>query len=288
MSESYLHLSSNKEPVHFYHANGFPAGVYMPFLNQLNLSFDVYALNSRATHPDAGEPDHSDWHVFADDLIKFLEKQGKPIIAIGHSMGASATVLAATKRPDLFKALILIEPAMLDWPLSLVFKFTPKRYIKNSKLVQGTLNKKDSWNSREDFSSYIKRFKGYKKFSPEAYDAFTQHAVAKLEAATGDQAISEADTFKLAFHKEWEAHNYTMPPYLMGHFAKLEQLKIPTVAIRGNVNGFFPDKYWTKWKNNQPSAVFLQDKNFAHLIPLEGPKECMALVNKGLKQLGLK
>lgn len=279
MTESYLHLKSNNEAVHFYHANGFPAGVYTPFLDSLNQKYEVFALNSRATWPNAGVPTHNDWQIYADDLIAFIEKLGKPIIAIGHSMGASGTVLAATKRPELFKALVLVEPAMLTLPLAMIFKLTPKRYIRDLKLVKGTANKPDTWKTREDFSKYVRKFKGYNKFSAEAYDAFTEHAVSKNH--------EHQEEVTLKFHKSWEAHNYTMPPYLMNHFKILEKINMPTVAIRGQKNMFFPHSLWGAWKKKQPSAIFLEDKNFTHLFPLEGPNECMTLIQEGLKKLGI-
>ena len=277
MSESYLHLSSNKEPVHFYHANGFPAGVYMPFLNQLNLSFDVYALNSRATHPDAGKPDHSDWHVFADDLIEFIEHNLQhPIIAVGHSLGASSTILAAVKRPDLFKALVLIEPAMVNLSTSLLLKLMPKKAIHNTKLVKGTASKPDSWGAKEEYGNYIKKFKGYHQFSNETFDAFMDHGIKKIE-----------NNYRLVFHKEWEAYNYTNPPYLMNKLKKLDELNIPTVAIRGKPNLFFSDQLWNKWQAKQPNAIYLENFEFTHLFPLEAPAACMKLVTEGLSKLDI-
>jgi pimeloyl-ACP methyl ester carboxylesterase len=276
MSSTFLHLAGDGEPVYFSHANGFPAGVYEPFLTILNQKFEVFAVQNRATQVNAGQPDHNNWDIFANDLIQQIETQGKPVIAIGHSLGASCTVLAAIKRPDLFKALILIEPAMLSFSMSLLFKFAPKKVIRDSKLVQGTLNKPDTWNTRDEYLTYIKKFKGYKKFSEQSYEDFADHAIRK-----------EGEAFTLAFPKTWEAHNYTMAPYLMNNFNRLDKLNVPTIAIRGASNMFFSDKLWEKWQAKQPKAIFLEDKNFAHLIPLEGPRECMALVNAGLKALNI-
>jgi pimeloyl-ACP methyl ester carboxylesterase len=276
MSSTFLHLPREGEPVYFSHANGFPAGVYQQFLAELNQRFDVYAIQSRATQINAGKPDHNNWEIFADDLIRQIETQDKPVIAIGHSLGASCTVLAAIKRPDLFKALVLIEPAMLSFPMSLLFKLAPRKFIHDSKLVQGTLNKPDEWDTREQYLTYIKKFKGYKKFSEKSYNDFADYAIRK-----------EGATLTLAYPKMWEAHNYTMAPYLMTNLNKLDKIKVPTVAIRGEANMFFSDKLWEKWQAKQPNAIFLEDKNFAHLIPLEGPKQCMALINSGLKDLNI-
>lgn len=275
---SALHIQGTGEPIHFYHANGFPAEVYLPFLTELSHSFDVYGIHGRATLEQAGEPNHKNWHVYADDLISFLEQsQSEPIIAIGHSMGASSTVLAAVKRPDLFKALVLIEPAMLNFSKKLMLSLMPKKMIHNMRLVSGTANKPDTWPDRNAYKAYIKKFKGYAKFSEETFDVFAQHAI----------RANNTNEMTLRFPKQWEAYNYTNPPYLMGQFKKLERLAIPTVAIRGETNGFFNDALWQTWQASQPSAVFCENKNFGHLMPLEAPIESAQLILQRLNQLGV-
>ena len=271
-----LHIPKPAEPIHFYHANGFPAEVYMPFLTELAHTFDVHALHGRATREDAGEPNHKNWHIYADDLIEYLEHtQNQPIIAIGHSMGASSTVLAAVKRPDLFKALVLIEPAMLNFSKRLLLNLLPKQMIENMRLVKGTAQKPNTWDDPTSYKQYIKKFKGYAKFSEEAFDTFAQYAIKN----TANNKVT------LRFPNNWEAYNYTNPPYLMGQFKKLERIGMPTVAIRGMSNGFFNDNLWQTWQSNQPSAHFIEDKAFGHLMPLESPKSTVALINRGLQTL---
>ena len=73
---TYLQIPNKaaKETIHFYHANGFPAGVYGPLLSKLGEHFDVYALKGRATLPNSGAPSHTNWNVFADDLIELIEE----------------------------------------------------------------------------------------------------------------------------------------------------------------------------------------------------------------------
>jgi pimeloyl-ACP methyl ester carboxylesterase len=273
-----LHFANNasKQTIHFYHANGFPAGTYAPILSRLNEQFEVYALKGRATMANDAAPSHRDWEVFADDLIELIEELGKPIIAIGHSMGASSTILAANKRPDLFKAVVLIEPAMVSFPISILLKLIPQKILARTKLIKGTLNKKDNWSNPQEYLNYIKRFQGYKGFHAESFDAFYKHAIVK-----------DKGRYQLSFPKQWEAHNYTIPPYLIRHLAKLDQLGVPTVAIRGKANLFFTDGLWKSWKAAQKQAVFLQHKAYSHLFPMEGPEDCIELINAGLLQLKL-
>lgn len=278
MSIPSLHIPGSGEPIHFYHANGFPAEVYTPFLNTLAEHFDVHAINGRPIWDDNQNPDHKNWNIFADDLIKYIEStHTQPIIAMGHSMGASCTVFAAIKRPDLFKALVLIEPAMISLPMRMMLKLLPQDSINKSKLVSGTANKPDTWPDRESYKKYIKKFHGYQLFSDTAFDTFMQHGVKE----------TDNNQVTLRYPKQWEAYNYTNPPYLMQHLAKLEKDKwnLPTVAIRGKSNGFFTDKLWRSWQRSQPNAIYLEDICYGHLMPLEGPCETVSLILKGLEDL---
>lgn len=268
--------TASKHTVHFYHANGFPAGTYAPILSRLNEQFEIYALKGRATMAKGLSPSHRDWEIFADDLIELIEELGEPIIAIGHSMGASSTILAANKRPDLFKAVVLIEPAMVSFPISILLKLIPQKILARTKLIKGTLNKKDNWDNPQEYLNYIKRFQGYKGFHAESFDAFCKHAIEE-----------DSGRYQLSFPKQWEAHNYTIPPYLIRHLAKLDKLGIRTVAIRGRANLFFTEGLWKSWRAAQKQAVFLQHQKYSHLFPMEGPEDCIELIEAGLMQLKL-
>lgn len=276
----YIHKKGPGQPLHLYHANGFSNGVYAPLLDRLSEHYDVYAMGNRATWPKAGLPSHKNWQIFADDLIEFIEtKVGEPIISVGHSMGASNTVIAANKRPDLFKALVLIEPAMVGLKLATLGKLLPKRILQKSNLYQGTLRKRHRFDNVEEYSQYIRRFKGYQKFPEESFKAFEQHAIRPQK--NGDYA--------LVFPKEWEAYNYTMPVYLMNEIKKLGSRfnNIPTVAIKGHSNNLFDDALWDRWQEIQDNALFTEQPDYGHLMPMESPEETYKLIINGLAKLGV-
>jgi len=56
-----------------------------------------------------------DWGTFIDDLDLFLSSFREPVIAMGHSRGAVVSMLLALRRPDLVRALILIDPTILPF-----------------------------------------------------------------------------------------------------------------------------------------------------------------------------
>ncbi|MBC7917144.1 MAG: alpha/beta hydrolase [Rhodoferax sp.] len=261
-------------PAHFYHANGFALGVYRPLLSRLREHLSVSALHMRATWPGQQAPNEwRGWQPYADDLIAHIEQHHtQPIVGIGHSMGATCTALAAARRPDLFKTVVLIEPAMVSRPLALMARLMPRGFMRRSKLAQSTLARRDRWSSREEFAHYCQQSRAYKNFGPEAIAALAEAGV--RDASDGD--------VELSFPKIWEAHNYMQPPHIL---PTLSQLAVPCVAIRGKPSVFFSQDIWQRWQAASPRTVFLEDLNHGHLLPLENPASCATLVQTGLSRI---
>ncbi|WPC05765.1 alpha/beta hydrolase [Pseudomonas benzenivorans] len=272
----WLHCSNQGAPAHFYHANGFPLRVYEPLLGRLSGSLALSGLACRATWPDIGPPPRRrDWQLYADDLIAFIEQEYQaPIIGIGHSLGATSTILAAAKRPELFKALVLIEPAMVSPALARLVRWLPKALMNRTDPARSTLRKADRWPDRQAFLQHYQNARGYKRFGPEALQALAEHGL--VEGADGQ--------VQLAFPKHWEAHNYTQPPNVM---AQLQRLPMPCVAIRGKPSVFFSEQLWQEWQRRCPQTQFLEDLEHGHLLPLENPAGCHRLIEQGLHAIGV-
>lgn len=265
------------ELAHFYHANGFPLGGYTPFLNELKKNFKLCSLKIRATWPEVGSPKRSmNWFTYADDLIHFLESEvRKPVIGIGHSMGASATVYAAEKRPDLFRALILIEPAMVSRQLSTAAKYIPYFLKRRFEPGKSTFQKQDQWPSREAYLKAFREVRAFKRLGEETIAAFGKYGVEE----------NSSGRVQLAFSKDWEAHNYTCP----GHIAvDLERLKIPVIALRGKPSLFLSEKLWAECQDKTKQGIFHQINEYGHLLPLEAPELCASTVARLFKDIQLR
>jgi pimeloyl-ACP methyl ester carboxylesterase len=262
------------DPLHFYHANGFPLGVYSPFLSALASVFSISALENRSTWPGMGEPTkRENWQLYAADLIAFIEEHcDGPVIGLGHSMGATSTVLAARQRPDLFRALVLIEPAMVPAAVATILHHGPRRLVNNIGFIKSTWKKRDQWPDRKTFISDYRKHSLYAKFSEEGFQALHDHGVVDHD----DGSV------RLGFPKQWEAHNYSRAPNLM---KILPDLNMPCVAVRGRPTPFFSDKLWKTWQSRCPSTLFLEDFDSGHLIPLENPLTCARLVIDGLAEV---
>ncbi len=98
----------------FLHANGFNAMTYRHLLAPLADVMRILAVDLRG-HGNSTLPiwdDARGWQVFADDLLALVAALGAPppIIA-GHSMGATAALLAAPSLPR--ASLVLFDPVVV-------------------------------------------------------------------------------------------------------------------------------------------------------------------------------
>ncbi len=107
--------------VHFAHANGIPSEAYSPLFDLLN-PHQIIA-KSKFGHDSHYSYSHN-WAYLADELIDYLDLNAKqPVVAVGHSMGALVSFIAACKKPELFKGLLMLDPPLIFGKGSWVFRF---------------------------------------------------------------------------------------------------------------------------------------------------------------------
>lgn len=102
----------------FCHANGFNARTYRTILAPLAGALRILAVDMRghgATTLPATIEGREGWPQFRDDLLALVAAEAKgPVILAGHSMGGTASLLAAAADPGRVKALGLFDPVIFD------------------------------------------------------------------------------------------------------------------------------------------------------------------------------
>ena len=118
------------------HATGFHAKCYLPMMPTLTQHFDVWGVDF-AGHGGSSTPDNDDfaWTGFAEDALTAIDHIGADTVrAFGHSMGATATLLAEQARPGVISAAWLYEPIV--FPRDIESQGPPRNSISTSATVR--------------------------------------------------------------------------------------------------------------------------------------------------------
>ncbi len=229
-------------------------------ISPLTNKFRVIGIQQRPLWPNSDSKLFTSWDQLVDDLILFFEQENlKQVVGIGHSLGAVVSIMAARKRPDLFRRLILLEPVLFPQYFQWIFKVVPislrQRTIPVSKIAN---NRKDQWPDRQTlFDSYRKK-RIFRDLSDKVIEDWIDHGTHKTKEGT----------LKLAFPKDWESKIYATVPYVIGDLFKLQ---IPIHILRGETTNVISQKVWEQIQKRMPSTQLWELKNASHLAPLEFP-----------------
>lgn len=256
----FFEFGGNGETIHFAHANAYPPGSYLELINPLTEKYRVIGLQQRPLWPNSDPKFLRNWEQLSDDLIVFFEQQNlRNVLGIGHSLGAVVSLIAARKRPDLFRRLILLEPVLFPQYLQWIFKVVPinlrQRIIPVSRIAN---NRNDQWSDRKFlFDSYRKK-RIFRDLSDRALNDWIDHGTKK----------NKDGTLQLAFPKKWESRIYATIPFAIDD---LLDLKIPVHVLRGETTDVISPKVWKRIQNHLPAENLWELKNASHLVPLEYP-----------------
>lgn len=248
------------QALHFAHANAYPPGCYRQLLQKLAIKHRVTTVRFRPLWKGSRPEEMSSWATNAEDLVRFFKQEGMHgVIGVGHSLGAVATAMAALRQPDLFRALILIEPVFLSPAvLQKLAAISSDGNLLALPLVETAVKRRDQWDSRQ-----------------EAFDHFRQKSVF---ARLTDEALWDYVTFgltndngslHLTYPPAWEAHIYALQVNDM--WDSIPKISQPTLALRGSETETLLPDAWRLWQQKQPEAVFNEIKGAGHLLPLEKP-----------------
>lgn len=166
-----------------FHANAFPKEVYEPFFEQLYLRLKDYhnilintiwiadqaAQGTSAILNDDVLGNDPSWFDHSRDVLAmvntFRSRMKRPIIAIGHSMGATQALATAHLHPRLFEGLIMIDP-----PISPSYAPTVKP------LLQYALSRPETYKSRDQLDETICKLPLVKGWDQRAVQRYLETA----------------------------------------------------------------------------------------------------------------
>jgi pimeloyl-ACP methyl ester carboxylesterase len=211
-------------PIHFSHANGFPAPCYRKLFDGLGSDLRIGHLD-RIGH-DPRFPVTDGWGNLVDELIHAVERRWlEPVLGIGHSLGGFLTAMAAARRPDLFRAIIL-----LDAPILGRFQGSAMQFAKRIGLIDrmtpaaSTRSRRREWPSREDALAHFRRRRVFAKFDAACLEDYVRFGL-----------VDHARGVQLWFDPDIETRIYrTIPHDVAG---SIKTLRVPAGFIGGRDSG---------------------------------------------------
>lgn len=186
----------------FVHANGFNARTYRTLLEPLAGDRRILAPDLRG-HGQSALPApplwRRSWADLRDDLLVIIDALPEtPLVLAGHSMGAVVALLAAGRRPDRVRSVVMLDPVILPRPAALAMSLPLiGRSARRYPLARNALRRRDRFESRQAaMDAYRGRgaFKGW----PDAV----------LADYIADGFRDVEGGVELACSPGWEASNY--------------------------------------------------------------------------------
>ena len=247
----------------FAHANGFPIGSYRPLLDQLAGQFQITGWEARPLIEGTDPQEISGWQSLANDLKTGIENRfSRPVIGVGHSLGGVVNLLAGASHPELYRALVLLDPVIFSGFRSLVWgQMKRSGRAHTMPLMAGALRRRDSWPDREAVRRAWVGKKAFEGWTDEAFDAY-------LEA--GIELDSASDGVRLRYPKAWEARIFEIGPHDL--WSEISKTKVPILILRGEHSDTFTAGAARKFERKAPNGVCRVVEGTGHMLPMQRPE----------------
>ncbi|PZR03494.1 MAG: alpha/beta hydrolase [Archangium gephyra] len=246
--------------LHFAHANGFPPGTYRKLLTAWSTRFHVVAVKSRCLQPGIPPSTMQHWETFADDLVDSLRAADLgPVLGVGHSLGGVATLIAASRAPDLFTKVIALDPVLFSRRDEFLFRaLKVTGLVKRVGPAKSARKRREVWPSREAAGASYRKKPLFRDFDAECFDDYLHFGLRDVEGGV-----------RLTIPRDWEARVFESGP--KDAFGELKNLKVPSVFVRGESTNVFSPAAVKRVKQHVPTAQFIEARG-GHLFPLEHPE----------------
>ncbi|MCC2636900.1 MAG: hypothetical protein K0Q68_619 [Moraxellaceae bacterium] len=258
--------------LHFAHANGVPSAVYNKMLHGLEDAFEVRTLAVLGNDPRYPVTDNWPWLVeqVADSIREQCEG---PVIGVGHSMGGLCTFMAAHKYPELFRAVVIMDPPVINGWAALSFGAMKKLGMADRITPAGkSAGRREIWSSRDEVRASLGKKKFFQAFDPDCFEDYLLFGFTNTESGVRltIPVAAEVAIFRATPHDAWR---YRRP------------LQVPGVLLTGAQSEFAGTGFGERMARQH--RLLHEKVEGGHMFPLERPLLTAAAIRSSLAQLGV-
>ncbi len=256
------------------HGNGLAIDLYYPFWSMLTNDFDVmvFDIRNHGSNKVGAQRNHNIPTLIADhDLIlaAIVREYGKkPTVGVFHSFSALITLLSFS---DAYSAMVLFDPPLCK-PTANELEF-----IQSAERMAATIrNRTVRFKSEQQYAELLAIFPGFARVVP---------GVRELMARSTLRRSADGEGYELRCPREYEAQ---IAEYVRS-FSPL--LDLSTLTCPTKVIGADPTLPFTYLPTFNLSHVSEVDYDFvpdaSHLLQLEQPEQCAAMLREFLASQGI-
>lgn len=234
-------------------------------LDPLRLNFRVSWIEAIGTDPRY--PPTEGWPRLVDQLIESIKE---PVYGVGHSLGGYLNYLAAVRRPELFRAIVLLDAPIIGPFRGSMLGATKRLGIVDRVTPAGaTRDRRSTWETREEARAHFRTRPLFRHFADECLDDYVANGL-----------IEKDGKLRLKIDPLIEYQIYrTIPHDMMRH---LRELRVPAAFIGGADSDVVRR---VRLAGMRPKFR-LRTVPGGHLFPFEHPREAAAAVGELLDELG--
>ena len=265
--------------MHLAVANGFPPETYIPFVRPFLDSYHVVSLPPRALWGNHPPQQMLNWRdLVAVDLLNGIQAHNlRDLIAVGHSFGGVASMVAVLRAPERFRALIMLDPPILP---------PGKLYWMRFKRMFGA-------EASDGLESLARRRRTHFESAQAAYEYFRSkrffaewpEETIRLYAET--MVDDNGDGVTLAWPKEWEAYFFRTWVLYVSIWQDIKKLRglMPVFLIRGQESDTLLPQAAARMRKLLPQLAYDELAGAGHLLPHTHPQQSARMILDWLQQL---
>ena len=260
----------------FSHANSFPASTYkVLFKNLRSRGFAVKAIEKYGHDPRYPVTDN--WPHAVQQLLDFtqalVEKSGQKVWLVGHSLGGFLSVMAAAKRPDLARGVVLIDSPLLGgWRSKALGVMKTTQLVGSVSPGAVSYKRRNSWPSLEAALEYFQHKKAFSKWDPQVLLDYVTYGTVEQDGKR-----------VLAFARDIETLFYNTLPDNLDKLLARHPLKCPVSFIGGSDSAEMQQVGMTMTEKICKGRSMML--NGSHLFPMEKPLATAAAIEAALRNM---
>lgn len=253
-----------------HHATGFCAATLGIVAEKLSATHRVIALDARG-HGDSSileaSPENYHWDQFGDDLVALARGLINDLgydqidIAVGHSFGGTATLLAAEKDPDIFRRVAMLDPVIFSKSQRQGQSLgTSPAKKPGYDMAEGARRRRALWPSKDAVRS---------AWTAKKFFQIWDRRVLELYIKEGFRSRSDGQV-ELKCSPEIEARVFEMSGSA-DVFSRATDVQIPVLILHAT-QGNFDVELYKRLAASMPRGQ-VEEFPSGHLMPMEAPNE---------------